>query len=70
MSHGIYNILNVTNLDKSRAFYKSLGLKTVEEKMPMSPEFTMQWVTVSGGKDHAMMIMRREFPAPDQADVK
>ena len=69
MANRIFNILNVSDLDKSFAFYKGLGLKTTEESMPMSPEFSMRFATVSAGKEHSMMLFARDFPGADPADV-
>lgn len=69
MANGIYNILNVENVDKSREFYKALGFKTAIEEMPMGPDTMMRWATVHAGKDHSMMIMARNFPGADPEDV-
>ena len=69
MAHGVYPILNVADLDRSRAFYKGLGLKVAEDAMPMGPDFTMRWITVTAGDDHAFRLFPREFPGADPEDV-
>lgn len=69
MAHGVYVVLNVSDLDRSHAFYKGLGLPVRVESMPMGPDFTMRWVVVEAGRDHAFRLFLRDFPGADPEDV-
>lgn len=70
MANGIFNILNVADLERSHAFYKGLGFKTKAQSMSMGGDGgEMRWVDVKSGDAHSMTLMPREFEGADPEDV-
>lgn len=65
MANGLWPVINVSNVDKSVEFYKSLGLRTRMEHMG-----PMRWANVDVG-DSGLMIWPKDDVAPDQpADTR
>lgn len=68
MARGTFPTLNVTDLDRSLAFYKSLGLRARAETMRM-PDFSMRYVSIPTGPESGIMLFARDFEGADPEDV-